>query len=323
MDIVPHAERLLLPELAKPKRRRIIICPQCGRCRRISQGVWNLLKKIRGYPSWKLQGFVYAHQDTLADELGCSIRSIFNWTKDLLDLGLIVTEQHGKSLRYYPGREDGVRLGLGPGQEQIDRRKLCRCPLPPATIDEHRQTLPARFSGDYRQTLPMNTGNFSGDAFTDLEKEIREEELSSSSNRLAAAAEEVKPAEGATTQRQPIQGTLVPAAEPSAMQPAERAELIACLIERGMPRSIAESNVGQAADPALIREILAFHQRQKERGNLKNPPGALRSMLTDPARWGIESTEAGWESPTDTLTTHTRTGGNLPHGRKLRRHPNP
>jgi hypothetical protein len=108
----------------------------------------------------------------------------------------------------------------------------------------------------------------------------------------AVAERKIEPEEGAMTQRQPIQGTSVPAAEPSATSPV-KSDLIKALVDRGLSESLARQKVS-SSDPALIREILEFHRGQKD---LRSPVRALRSMLENPAKWEIERTETGWRSP--------------------------
>lgn len=108
---------------------------------------------------------------------------------------------------------------------------------------------------------------------------------------LAAAAEISQGSQnGQTTLRQPIQGPYGPAAEPMA-----ELALIDALVKRGLSPTLAKRHAAETADPALIREILAYHDA--ERGMFHKPAGALRSMLQDPARWGFELTTSGWTRP--------------------------
>jgi hypothetical protein len=69
--------------------------------------------------------------------------------------------------------------------------------------------------------------------------------------------------------------------------------IIASLVERGFPSAFAKQAV-KDTDPALIREVCAYHADQK---SLRSPVGSLRSMLKDPQSWGFERTENGWKRP--------------------------
>jgi hypothetical protein len=80
---------------------------------------------------------------------------------------------------------------------------------------------------------------------------------------------------------------------------ADLGALIAEMVTRGLSHALARRHATASADPALIREILAYHDRRVKVGKLDNPIGALRSMLRDPVHWGFERTAAGWASPKD------------------------
>lgn len=66
------------------------------------------------------------------------------------------------------------------------------------------------------------------------------------------------------------------------------------LERRGLPTSVAVQ-LCAGSDPALIREVLRFHLESE--GRWENSPGALRSMLQNPGKWGFERTASGWKPP--------------------------
>jgi hypothetical protein len=67
------------------------------------------------------------------------------------------------------------------------------------------------------------------------------------------------------------------------------------LVSAGLPEALA-AGYARAADPALIRETLAYHRARLDSWN--NPAGALRSMLDRPEKWGFMRAEDGaWKAP--------------------------
>src|SRR5207244_2998921 len=138
---------------------------------------------------------------------------------------------------------------------------------------------------------------------------IEQEPLNNSSSTTAefgdfvAAAAETGPAEPSpeALTDEPVSSVVTrrraPNPSPLAALDAEKQALSATLKERGLPGGIALRYL-QTSDPALIREILAYHDG--ELPNLKNPAGALRSMLKKPEDWGFERTAAGWQRPPPT-----------------------
>jgi hypothetical protein len=67
------------------------------------------------------------------------------------------------------------------------------------------------------------------------------------------------------------------------------------LVERGLSGALAD-HYARTADPALIREILAYHQAGM--AQWENSVKVLRSMLDQPEKkWGFERTLAGWKRP--------------------------
>ena len=104
------------------------------------------------------------------------------------------------------------------------------------------------------------------------------------------------PSTTATTARATSTKTAaVAAAVVAVVSPEEEASLIAALEARGLSHALARRHASASADPALLREILGFHDATK--ATLRNPVGALRSMLQDSARWGFERTPSGWVRP--------------------------
>src|SRR5262249_47026569 len=75
----------------------------------------------------------------------------------------------------------------------------------------------------------------------------------------------------------------------------QKKDLLSALEKRELPP--AAKAAAEAADPALIREVIALYDVEKAPGRLRNPRGCLRSILEDPGRWGIELTSSGWHGP--------------------------
>lgn len=91
------------------------------------------------------------------------------------------------------------------------------------------------------------------------------------------------------------------AAEPNeAMKPTtgnpEAEQMVQELKKRGLSCALAGQLV-QTADPALIREAIAFF----DSGQVKpqKPAAFLRSLIEKPAKWGFEQTPDGWKAPGD------------------------
>lgn len=80
---------------------------------------------------------------------------------------------------------------------------------------------------------------------------------------------------------------------------ADSQTLVDSLVERGLPAAVAKQLV-QAADPALIREVLPYHAEQKW---MRNPVGVLRRMIERPEDFGFQATTAGWRRPQAPLPT--------------------
>lgn len=84
-----------------------------------------------------------------------------------------------------------------------------------------------------------------------------------------------------------------PPAVAAAVSTDDSETLLRTLVDRGLASAIARELV-EAAGPAIIREALAYQSEQKK---LRNPVGALRSMIEKPETWGFELTESGWRRP--------------------------
>lgn len=85
----------------------------------------------------------------------------------------------------------------------------------------------------------------------------------------------------------------------AADSPIDLTEFIPPVEAIGLSRDLAKRLLEQASDPALIREVLAFHGMATKAGKIRNPTGAIRTMLVDPVGWGFERTETGWKMPSD------------------------
>jgi hypothetical protein len=62
-----------------------------------------------------------------------------------------------------------------------------------------------------------------------------------------------------------------------------------------VPASVADRLLGVSA--SLVTAALALHDAQLRR--LRNPPGALRSMIENPGAWGLELAGGSWRAPAE------------------------
>jgi hypothetical protein len=87
--------------------------------------------------------------------------------------------------------------------------------------------------------------------------------------------------------------------------------LVRALKDRGLSADLAKRYVEQAADLALIQEILGYYDAELAAGRLKKRLGSLRGMLEDPVKWNFEHTPDGWRRPppaTDGRQAETKEG---------------
>src|SRR5262249_59612848 len=52
-------------------------------------------------------------------------------------------------------------------------------------------------------------------------------------------------------------------------------------------------------DQELVRIAFATFDGMAAKGRIKNPTGAIRTMVQSPGEWGIEKTAEGWQPPSD------------------------
>jgi hypothetical protein len=227
------------------------------------------------YHAW--DGICRKERKAIADLVNVSERAVTGIVAKLQSLGLLTVEtKAGYRNCYRLGRAPGAR-GRAPGARGRAPGARGRAPgARGSLISPCNNTLTSTCSNSSAATKP---GTPKAEA-----------------ERPAAAAGDIGfSSNGKTTRRQDTPG-LSPDPEPIANE--EKAELVAELVKRGLPAGMASRYV-QAADPALIREILAYHEAGKS-GWKEKGVGALRSMLEKPeAKWGFERTAEGWRSPQD------------------------
>lgn len=81
--------------------------------------------------------------------------------------------------------------------------------------------------------------------------------------------------------------------------PGQFADLLASLEQHGLSPELARLYLGAEVDLPLVRAVLKFHAGAAAAKLLRNPKGALRSMLANPIGWGFARTDAGWDIPFD------------------------
>jgi hypothetical protein len=225
----------------------------------------------------------FPSHNTIASKTGMSVRSVQSAIKLLRDRGLI-------EVRRRKGRGNIYTLN------HLDQPD----PLQP------RQVLPV-LGGEPRHGLPVTPARFAGDPGTVCRRrsgiEDQELKISSSTPPLRKATdapdglEPERSAADAAELSPPTEKPGLPAAAsgcPRAADPAPSGEVLEALVERGLTRPLA-ARYAASADPALIREILVYHQANG--GVLDNPVGALRSMLDRPEEWGFVCEGGTWKPP--------------------------